>query len=109
METLAGKYNLSDCICLFIYLEYEEHKQLKKALKEDKKRNKNKHYASTLSSVHEDQDDSASEDDFGPAHGRMPMAGGSVGKSTKLERQDSGWGTSPTRLTGHSTPQRGKY
>lgn len=91
--------------------EYEHQKHIKKKLKEDKKRDKNKHYASTLSSVHEDEDDSASDGDFaaGMGHQRMPVAGGSVGKNTKLERQDSGWGTSPTRLTGHSTPQRGKY
>jgi len=86
--------------------EYEQQKAIKKQLKKDKKHKRSsKHYASTLSSVHEDEDVS-DDDQFAP--GGMPMAGGhlpmpqaSPNKPKSLSRQDSGWG--------HSTPQRGKY
>jgi len=84
--------------------EYERKRELKKAIKaEKKKKQSNKHYASTLSSVHED-DVSDDEDQFRSA-GHMPMAGGHMPQSvpspsrTKgISRQDSGWG--------HSTPNR---
>jgi len=87
--------------------EYEQQKAIRKQHKKAKKQQgQSKHYASTLSSVHEDEDQYDDEDQFSPgmpmAGGHMPMPQTSPSKSkSSLTRQDSGWG--------HSTPQRGKY
>ena len=101
--------------------EYESKKELKKQLKKEKKKHKqNKHYASTLSSVHEDvSDESDSDSEKGMhgmhgMHGAPPMAGGQMpmagGSPRKLTRQDSGWGDSASKHGfASSTPQRGKY